>query len=160
MPKLNETFWVIFKHCEAGFNLVNPVACCSVSRRTTATQTRLGRRPPLCVLPSKRLLLLCKILNNNTTGNTLWNSYITSSVILLKTLEKSGSFSIQPLKITEIGSFWVDKSSLKMPKMVHFDEFLKTWSLRSNSVTRQVNFHRTKIDNKCQNWKIKMRHFK
>ena len=24
-----------------------------------------------------------------------------------------------------------------MPKMVHFDEFLKTWILRSNSVTRQ-----------------------
>ena len=38
--------------------------------------------------------------------------------------------------------------------MVHFDEFLKTWSLRSNSVTRQVSFNRTKIGGKCQNWKI------
>ena len=37
-------------------------------------------------------------------------------------------------------SFWVDKSSLKMPKMVHFGEFLKSWRLRSNSVTRQVTF--------------------
>ena len=44
-------------------------------------------------------------------------------------------------------------------KMVHFGEFLKTWSLRSNSVTRQVSFNRTKIGGKCQNWKIKMRHF-
>ena len=44
--------------------------------------------------------------------------------------------------------FWVDKSSLKMPKMVNFGEFLKTWSLRSNSVTRQD-----------KNWKIQMRHF-
>ena len=35
----------------------------------------------------------------------------------------------------------VDKSSLKMPKMVNFGEFLKTWSLRSNSVTRYVNFN-------------------
>ena len=33
----------------------------------------------------------------------------------------------------------VDKSSLKMPKMVNFGEFLKTWSLRPNSVTRYVN---------------------
>ena len=35
--------------------------------------------------------------------------------------------------------------------MVHFGEFLKTWSLRSNSVTRQINFNRTKIGGKCQN---------
>ena len=35
--------------------------------------------------------------------------------------------------------------------MLHFDEFLKSWSLRSNSVTRQVNFNRTKINGKCQN---------
>ena len=35
--------------------------------------------------------------------------------------------------------------------MVHFGEFLKSWSLRSNSVTRQVNFNTTKIGEKCQN---------
>ena len=34
-------------------------------------------------------------------------------------------------------TFWVDKCSLKMPKMVHFGDFLKTWSLLSNSVTSQ-----------------------
>ena len=34
-------------------------------------------------------------------------------------------------------TFWVDKSSLKMPKILNFGEFLKTWSLRSRSVTRQ-----------------------
>ena len=39
-----------------------------------------------------------------------------------------------------------------MPK-IHFGEFLKTWSLRSNSVTRQVSFNRTKIGGKCQNGK-------
>ena len=42
-------------------------------------------------------------------------------------------------------TFWVDKSWLKMPKMVHFGEFLKTRCLRSNSVTRQVSFIRTKM---------------
>ena len=64
------------------------------------------------------------------------------------------------LKITEKVSFniaseasYVYKSSLKMPKIVHFGEFLKTWSLRSNSVTRQVSFNRTKIGGKCQNAK-------
>ena len=54
-------------------------------------------------------------------------------------------------------TFWVDKSWLKMPKMVHFGEFLKTWSLRSNSVTRQVSFNRTKISGTCQNSKIQRR---
>ena len=48
-------------------------------------------------------------------------------------------------------TFWVDKSLLKMPKKVDIDEFLKNWSLRSNSVTRQVNFNRTKIGGKYQN---------
>ena len=43
--------------------------------------------------------------------------------------------------------------------MVHFGEFLKTWSLRSNRVTRQVSFNRSKIGGKCQNWNVKMRHF-
>ena len=42
--------------------------------------------------------------------------------------------------------------------MVHFGDFLKTWSLRSNSGTRQVSFNRTKIGGKCQNSKIQMRH--
>ena len=35
--------------------------------------------------------------------------------------------------------------------MVHFGEFLNIWSLRSNSVTRQVSFNWTKIGGKCQN---------
>ena len=34
---------------------------------------------------------------------------------------------------------------IKMPKIGQFGEFLKNWSLQSNSVTRQVNFDRTKI---------------
>ena len=41
-----------------------------------------------------------------------------------------------------------------MPKMVFFGDLLKIWSLRSNNVTRQVNFNMTKIGGKCQNWKI------
>ena len=45
-------------------------------------------------------------------------------------------------------TFWVNKSWLKMPKKFHFGEFLKTWSLRSISVTRQVSFNRTKIGGK------------
>ena len=42
--------------------------------------------------------------------------------------------------------------------MVQFGEFLKTWSLRSISITRHVSFNRTKIGGKCQNWKTQMRH--
>ena len=37
--------------------------------------------------------------------------------------------------------------------MVHFGEFLKTWSLRSNSDTVQVSFNRTIIGGKCQTFK-------
>ena len=42
---------------------------------------------------------------------------------------------------------WVDKSSLKMPKLVHFGEFLKTWSLWSNSVTRKVSIGKKLVEN-------------
>jgi len=63
------------------------------------------------------------------------------------------------LKITEKVSFNIASEAsylyilLKMPKIVYFGEFLKTWSLRSNSVTGQVNFNRTKIGEKFQNAK-------
>ena len=40
-----------------------------------------------------------------------------------------------------------------MPKIVNLGESLNTWSLRSNSVTRQVTFKRTKTGGKCQNLK-------
>ena len=51
-------------------------------------------------------------------------------------------------------TFWVDKSWLKMPNMVHYGEFLKSWSLRSKSGSRQVSFNRTKVGGKCQNSKV------
>ena len=51
-------------------------------------------------------------------------------------------------------TFWVDKSYLKMPKMVHLGEFLKNYCLRFNSVTRQASFNRTIIGGKCQKWDI------
>ena len=63
------------------------------------------------------------------------------------------------LKITEKVSFNIASEAsylyilLKMPKIVYFGEFLKTWSLRSNSVTGQINFNRTKIGEKFQNAK-------
>ena len=41
-------------------------------------------------------------------------------------------------------TFWVDKSWLKIPKIVNFGKFLKTWSLRSNSVTKQVRLKKDK----------------
>ena len=45
----------------------------------------------------------------------------------------------------------VDKSSLKMPKMVEFGELSKIQSLKSRSVTKKVNFNWTKIGGKSQN---------
>ena len=59
-------------------------------------------------------------------------------------------------------TFCVDKIWLKMPKMVNFGEFLKTWSLLPKSVTRQVTFKRTKMvanaknqnGQNSQNWRF------
>ena len=52
-------------------------------------------------------------------------------------------------------TIWVDKNSLKIPKNGQFGKFLKTWNLRPNSVTRQLNFNLTTIGEKCQNKTIK-----
>ena len=43
------------------------------------------------------------------------------------------------------------KQPVLLAKMVQFGEVLKNLSLRSNIVTRKVNFNRTKIGGKCQN---------
>ena len=40
---------------------------------------------------------------------------------------------------------------IKNAKNGPFRRVFETWSLRSNSVTRQVSFNRTKIGGKCQN---------
>ena len=48
----------------------------------------------------------------------------------------------------------------KNAKNGQFGDFLKDWSLWTNSVTRLVNFRRTKIDVKCQSSQIEMRHFR
>ena len=64
----------------------------------------------------------------------------------------------KPKRITEKVSLSLHYEWTK--DMVHFGEFLNTWSLWSNSVTRQVSFKRTKIGEKCRNsnakfWVIK-----
>ena len=49
--------------------------------------------------------------------------------------------------------YCMDKKFIK--KRVHFGEFLKTWSLRSNSVTRQVSYNRTQIGGNAKILKFK-----
>ena len=74
--------------------------------------------------------------------------------------ENYGKSLIQHCERSELRlHFEWTKVNQKMPKMVNFGEFLKAWSLRSNSVTRQVSLNRSKIGGKCQNWKIQIRHF-
>ena len=46
----------------------------------------------------------------------------------------------------------IGQRSLKMPKMVNLGDFLKSLSLWSNSVTRQVNINRKKIGRNSQNY--------
>ena len=52
------------------------------------------------------------------------------------------------------------KKSVKMPKMANSSEFLKTWSLRSNSVTRQVNKIRQKLVKNTKMIKTQVWHLK
>ena len=64
---------------------------------------------------------------------------------------------IQCLKITEKVAFNIASEAsyvyglsgqkfIENAKHSHFGKFMKTWSLQSNSVTRQVNFNETKIE--------------
>ena len=74
-----------------------------------------------------------------------WHCSVSRRVLQWPIFNKS-----QCLKIIEKVAFNIASEAsyvytlLKMPKMVHFVEFMKTWSLRSNSVTRQVTFDMTK----------------
>ena len=66
------------------------------------------------------------------------------------------------LKITEKVSFNIlsGQKLIKNAEMVHFGELLKTWSLRSNSVTRQVSFLiGQKLVENAKIRKIQMQHF-
>ena len=48
-------------------------------------------------------------------------------------------------------TFFSGQKFIKNAKNGSFSDILKTWSLRLNSVTRQVNFNWAKIGEKCQN---------
>ena len=97
-----------------------------------------------------------------TQWTTAWQKIIPSVdqelsekiVRCLKITEKSLIFNI----VSEANYVYI-LSGQKLTKNAQFGEFLKTWSLRSNSVTRQVSFNRTKIGGKCQNRTIQVRHF-
>ena len=71
------------------------------------------------------------------------------------------------LKITEKSSFNIASEAtyvyilsgqklIKNAKIAQFGDFFE--NVKSNSVTRQVSFNRTKIGGKCQNSKIQMGH--
>ena len=84
-----------------------------------------------------------------------WEVWTKHNITWLTVFENQPKSRIQHAKRATF-TFWVDKNS---SKMVQFDEFLTNWSYHSNSVARKATFNRTKIDRKCQNWKIQMRHF-
>ena len=81
------------------------------------------------------------------------DSTMTWCFTLLQTtrcLKITGKVSILRAK-RAMFTFWVNKSSLKVPKMGFFK-----WSFRWNNVTRLVNLNWRKINEKCQNWKTKL----
>ena len=72
-----------------------------------------------------------------STSQRRTESFWKKRLIVFENHRKSLNSTLRAKRATF--TFCVDKSSLIRPKMVHFGEFLKTWSLRSNSVTRHVN---------------------
>ena len=72
-----------------------------------------------------------------------------------KNLSRVSSFFHSVWKSSKMSHFkHCERSELCLhfwSKMVNLGEFLKNCSLRSDSVTRNVNFNRTKIGQKCQN---------
>ena len=85
--------------------------------------------------------------------------------------QNQSSMTSRCLKITEKVSFSIESeasyvyilSGQKLIKNAKNGAFWRVFEnlklARSNSVTRQVTFNRTKIGGKCLNWKIQMRHF-
>ena len=150
MPKLeNSTFWVIFKHCEwwremirkrkvifwlfwtllcsdfcTGFFADNSCPQYATYFEALNTTTDCNGALPISDL--------------GLTGDKFCEKICPQvSTQCLKLQKKSHSIRAKRATFT----FWVEKSSLKMPKKVDFDEFLKTWNLQSNIVTRQVTFY-------------------
>ena len=136
---LNETFSVIFKHRDFCSMLYNKKICI-VCKVMSSLQSRDS-------LKGERSIILTPSIFVNEFNTCKFKSRLSQC---LKITWKV-AFNIASYGATF--TFWVDKSSSKKPKIVNFDDFLKTWNLRSNSVTRQVIFVRTKIGGKCQNWK-------
>ena len=110
-----------------------------------------NERVDLCDLCVLSILPLFYNDSNLDHKRCQWNLIL--SVILANCVWKLHKMSHSKLRAKRAKfTFWVDKYSLKMPKMqmVNFGEFLKTWSIWSNSDTRQANFNWTKIGGKCQ----------
>ena len=72
--------------------------------------------------------------------NTMYRSYITT---VFENHSKKSHSTLRAKRATF--TICVEKTSLKNAQNTQFDEFLKTYSLRSNSVTKRVSFKRTKI---------------
>ena len=135
---------------ESSFKTLAIVAFCHIATRWTIrdTQKKFGQ---LGIWVTRSFDITCKVASTpffrrrwftKTWNQNDWN--IISDRWCLSFIEprKHGVWESQKKSHSTLRAkratftFWVDKSLLKMPKMVHFGEFLKTWSLRSNSVTR------------------------
>ena len=92
---------------------------------------------------NKAKVLLINLWFYTMCPSKFWNSLLDSKNAK-KSQKKSHSTQLR-LHIE-----WL-KTFIENTKNVQFGEFLKT--LQSNSVAGQVNFDKTKIDEKCQKWK-------
>ena len=162
---LGSKSWQV-EHSIISATLTASIGCSSLSSELLSalsltqlptTTVRLSHISPKILLSSsesmKSLLPPICTLQIDTMHNTP-TSPINRDIYKLIVFENHRKSRIQDCKRCELRlHFECDKSSLKMPKMVHFSEFLKSWSLRSNSVTRQVSLVvNSKIPN--FNWDI------
>ena len=108
------------------------------------------------VLPVRSFFIGQKLVENAKNGQTsdFWNPKSSgqtvlpdSSILIEQKLENAINCKIKYNILS-------GQKLLKSAKNGQFGDFLKNWSLKSNSVTRQLNFA-----GKCQNSKIQMQQF-
>ena len=105
----------------------------------------------LCFKPFWERSFLSRKLKHNWFKNFNWPPQVSDNTALCLKITEKVSFDIA----SEASYVYIfsGQKFVKNAKNGRFGEFLKNWSLRSNSVTRQVTFKGTKIGWKCKSWK-------
>ena len=89
-----------------------------------------------------------------------WKPEFCSQTVLPDRSILSGQKLVKNDKIQKLKcAFWVDKNSLKMPKIFNLASFWKPEFCSQTVLPDRLILIGKKNDWKCQNWKLQMRHY-